>query len=296
MVVIPVFVISLLCIWLYPSAEDFMTSNRRWNGLKSFSREFQATSTDSLPDPSEAPEETALVAIPYLDYTDRELLAIERFVDGGGTLLLMDDYGYGNSVLAYLGVAARFTHESLLDPVFHDKNQSLPRITDFAPRVKENDVAAITLDHAATLTGVTDSEAIAWSSGTSFLDIDKNGTWEQDEPIGPFAVAAQVRLGRGTLALMADPSIIINGIIGRDDNDNFIRYLIQNTDVPRKVLVDSSHLTKSPLDAAKTRLVNIRQLLSNPYALVGIMAVIFLIVSRFTLEKGENIGKYQDNV
>ena len=80
---------------------------------------------------------------------------------------MMDDYGYGNSVLAFLGVGVRFTNEPLLDPLFCHKNQWLPKIVDFAPEVDESGIGVIVLNHATSLTSLEQGEIIAWSSSTS---------------------------------------------------------------------------------------------------------------------------------
>jgi len=267
-----------------------MARNIVWNGINELINEFSADQIDSLDDLPDLPEGITLVAIPYLDYTDEELAEVKRLVDNGGTLLLMDDYGYGNSVLAYLDVSARFTNKPLLDPLFNYKNQSLPRITDFALEVKENGIDVIMFNHATTLTNVIELEAIAWSSSTSFLDINENQSWDEGEPKGPFVVAAEFRLGKGTVALVSDPSITINNMVGRDDNYAFIRYLARHGDEGKGMLFDSLHLTKSPLDVSKSRLIDIQEVLSSPYALLGIIAMIFIVVSRYTLKKGEVIG------
>ena len=289
-VVVLILVISLLCIWFYPSVQDFMASNTMWNGVRTFSDEFSAANIDSLDNLPDLPEKTALVAIPYREYGDEELLRMKRFVNDGGTLLLMDDYGYGNSILTYLGVGVRFTNKPLLDSLFYYKNQSIPRITDFTPKVKESGIEVIMLNHATTLTNVVESDVIAWSSSASFLDVNENGVLDQGEPKGPFAVAAEFRLGKGTLALVSDPSIIINTMVGRDNNYDFIRYLTSHKGEQKEIMVDHSHLTEAPLDVSRTRLIDTREVLSSPYALLGITAMIFVTVSRYTLKKGETNG------
>ena len=288
-VVVLVLVISVLSIWFYPSAEDFMAHNKTWNGIRNFSSEFSADSIDSLDNFRYPAEETVLVAIPSLDYSDEELSTLKRFVHDGGFLLLMDDYGYGNSILAYLGVSARFTNKLLGDPLL-SYNNSLPRITDFAPEVKESGVDIIMLNHATTLTDVADSEVIARSSPASFLDTNGNGTWEQIEPTGPFAVSAVLQLGEGTLAIISDPSIAINAMLDKDDNYNFIRYLMHYEGEQKRILIDSSHIFKAPLDVSKTKLIKSREMLSNPYSLLGITATVFIIVSGLTFKKGGNRG------
>ncbi|GAJ11003.1 unnamed protein product, partial [marine sediment metagenome] len=67
-VAVLIIAISLLCIWFYPSIQDFMASNTMWNGIRDFSSEFNADDIESLDELPDAAEETALVAIPYLDF------------------------------------------------------------------------------------------------------------------------------------------------------------------------------------------------------------------------------------
>ncbi|MDP7525496.1 MAG: DUF4350 domain-containing protein [Dehalococcoidales bacterium] len=285
-----VLVISLLSIWFYPSIQDFMASNTMWNGIYNFSGEFEADNTDSLEALSDSPQNVVLIVIPYQDYTAEELAQIKQFVDAGGSLLLMDDYGYGNNILDYLGVVTRFAASPLLDPLFNFRNQNLPRITDFSSQVKESKIEVVMFNHATALTGVPESTGIAWSSSASFLDLDENGVLDQGELKGPFAVAAEFRLGQGRLALVSDPSIILNAMVDRDDNYEFMRYLTRDPEGQREIVIDISHLTKDPLDVSKTKLIDTRKALSSPYALVGITALIFVVVSRYTLKKGEFIG------
>ena len=284
-----VLAISLLSIWFYPSIQDFMAGNTMWNGIKSFSSEFDAENIDSLDELPGMPQGTVLISIPYLELSDDELAEIKQFVNDGGTLLLMDDYGFGNSVLEYLGVSVRFSNQPLLDPLFCYKNPWLPKITDFSPEVKESGINAVVLNHATVLTNAVASDIIAWSSGYSFLDTNENESWDQDEPRGPFPIAAKLNLGKGLVAIASDPSIMINSMVDRDDNYAFIQYLISHNGEEMDALIDRSHIAKAPLDISKMRLRSGREMLSSPYALVGIIALIFVGVSRYTLWKGESL-------
>ncbi len=289
-VVVIMLAISLLCIWFYPSIQDFMASNNMWNGIKNFSSEFHADTISSLGELPDLPEKTVIVAIPYLDYTEQDLSKLKQFVEGGGHLLLMDDYGYGNRLLAYLGVGIRFSNKPLLDPLFCYKNQWMPRITDFSPPIKETGIHVVMLNHATVLTDVMASQVMAWSSSTSFLDVDDNGSWDQGEPKGPFPIAAEFRFGKGTVDIVSDPSIMINSVAGRDDNYRFISYLTSHRGKAEAILVDGAHLPKAPLDISKTRLIEVHRVLSSPYGVLGILALVFWVVSRYTLKKGEIFG------
>ena len=290
LVVILTAAVSLVCIWFYPSFQDFMETNTEWNGIRTFANESGATVISSLDMVPESPDKSVLIVIPGIDYSDQELARLKQFITDGGTLLLMDDFGYGNTILTYLGVDARFSGKPLLDPLFCYRNQSMPRITDFGEQLKERDIFVITLNHATTLNGVVADQVVAWSSTSSFLDTNDNGAWEQDEPQGPFAVAAVLTMGKGSLKLVSDPSVIINNMFGRDNSKEFIQYLTQDQGKLDNVLIDSSHLIKAPLDTAKERVMGLRAALSNPYALLGIIAVIFAAVFGYNFTKGETVS------
>src|SRR3972149_4095216 len=102
--------ISLLSVWFYPSMQDFMANNAAWNGIKRLEREFNAEIPQSLaviPGISEQAEKKVLLVIPTLDFNAEDLFIIRNFINDGGTLLLMDDYGYANTILSYLGMHIR---------------------------------------------------------------------------------------------------------------------------------------------------------------------------------------------
>ncbi|MBN2187007.1 MAG: hypothetical protein JW732_06115 [Dehalococcoidia bacterium] len=284
-----IIVVSLLCIWLSPSVQDFMAANSLWNGVKDFSTEVNAASLDSLDELPESSQGRTLVAIPYIQPGDDDLSEMRNFVTEGGNLLLMDDYGYGNSVLEYLGVDARFTGETLLDPLFCYRNQWLPKITDFNPELEESGIKVLVLNHATSLTNVAESDVIAWSSSSSFLDLDEDESL-RNEPQGPFPVAAKLKLGKGTVALVSDPSIMINSMVRKDDNYSFVQYLTGSTPQAEQLLIDRSHLQKDQRDESQTGLTNLRSVFSMPYPLLGLTAVVFIVVFRYTLKKGETIG------
>ncbi|MFC1948721.1 DUF4350 domain-containing protein [Chloroflexota bacterium] len=289
-VVVIVVMISLLCISFYPSVQDYMATNNMWNGMRDFSDEFNAREIDSLDELPSLPRETTLMLIPYIELSDEDVSKVKRFLNDGGILLLADDYGYGNNVLEYLELSLRFSNAALLDPLFCYKNQRMPRVTDFIPEVEESGIQVVMLNHGTALTGVDEAKVIAWSSSNSFLDVNGDESRNTDEPGGPFPIAARYRFGKGTVVIVSDPSIMINSVVSRDDNYSFIEYLTSPDGQQSSILIDTSHLTKAPLDVSKTMLTDIREVISSPYALLGIVALVCAIVFRYTLKEETTSG------
>jgi hypothetical protein len=89
---------------------------------------------------------------------------------------------------------------------------------------------------------------------------------------------------------VADPSLIINTMMGQNDNYLFMQYLIQRQGAPDSVLLDRSHLSQTPLDTNKIALEIIRKGMSHPYALLLMVVLVFVFVVLYVLKKEELIG------
>lgn len=290
-VLILVIVISLVSAWFYPSLQDFMAGNRMWNGIRDFSSEFNLKQIDSLTDLPEYRGKNVLICVPYIKYDTDDLSRLKAFVEKGGTLIMMDDFGFGNDFLESAGVEARFSNDILLDPLFCYKNQYLPRITDFSAEIKEGGIAVIGMNHATSLNNIDAENVLACSSNMSYLDVNKSGTRDDWEPGGPLVIASEERFGKGTIELVSDPSLIINTMVEKNNNYDFMEYMINKNGEPENVFLDRSHLAKSPLDTSKMNLETVREIMSHPYVLLGTTGLIFVIITAYTLKKGHIIGR-----
>jgi hypothetical protein len=286
---VTVLLISLLCVWFVPSVQDFMAGNTMWNGIRNALNRFDGNVVESLDVLPGKPESTALITIPYVEYTEEDLSRLKDFVVQGGTLVVMDDYGFGNQIMEYLGIAVRFDSNPLLDPLFCYQNQWFPKITDFSPEIGQKDIKTVVLNHAGTIQNTAGMQVLAWSSTNSFLDSNRNERQDAIESIGPFPIAVKTTVGEGTLVLASDPSLMINSMVDRNDNFAFINALISIGGDKNEFLLDTSHLSKTPLDVSKSTLGRTLGVLSTPYSLLTIMAVVFIIVSRSVLTAGGTI-------
>ena len=285
-------VLVAIVLWFYPSSEDFRVENPFWNGAKAFAAHFDASTLRSLHDLPADPEGTVLVVIPYTDFTEAELAGLESYVSGGGTLILADDYGYGNEVLDYLELDARFVGEPLLDPLFNYKNGWFPRVTDFTPSPITEDVESVILNHATSLEIGPRLEAIAQTSSSSFLDLNYNLDWDEGEPRGHLPISARTSVGQGVVVLVADPSIVLNSMRGLEDNERFVENVLETQNPETEILFDQSHLPEATLDETKGMLRIARDALSTPLGLMGLVAAILILTLMpiWRKRKGGNNG------
>ena len=96
--VVSVIVLAVV-VWVFPSDKDFHTENPFWNGSTELTLNHSFTPLQSLAELPAEPDRTTLVLVPYIDFTSSELEDVGSFIKGGGTLVLADDYGFGNEVL-----------------------------------------------------------------------------------------------------------------------------------------------------------------------------------------------------
>ncbi|MBT9145555.1 MAG: hypothetical protein DDT40_01795 [candidate division WS2 bacterium] len=263
-----------IVIWYFPSIEDFLVDNPFWNGLKDLTNTHNIRSIYSLAELPEEAQNTSLIFIPYLKLTENELEQISTFLKNGGTLIVADDFGYGNQILQHLQLKVRFSRSMLLDPLFSYKNSIFPRISNFSKHPITGDVQNILLNHPTILLNVLPENNLASSSLFSYLDLNDNELPNENEPLGPFPVMALYPLHRGKVIIISDPSIFINTMINREDNNILIKNLLK---INTLTIFSQSHLPLSLLPDMKLLLQDIRKILQSPLGTLSLIVVIFSI-------------------
>ncbi|MCW4010277.1 MAG: DUF4350 domain-containing protein [Candidatus Bathyarchaeota archaeon] len=265
-----------ILIWFFPANGNFRAENPFWNGISEFNSQMNAEPIESFSDLPSDPDGTTLFIIPYEPFSEAELTQLRSYVSNGGILTVLDDYGYGNQILSAIGLNLRFIDKPLLDPLFDYKNKWLPEITEFTNTPIAKNVSSIVFNHASSLNTTTDVTVVAYSSKFSFLDLNADGSWDTDESTGPLPVAAYAKLDQGYLVAISDPSILINGMIGISDNQQFIQNVLSLKDV-NQVFVDQTHLPKVPLDGAKEILASVYGIAASPLGALSLIAVILVL-------------------
>jgi hypothetical protein len=241
-------VLMLSVGYYWPIQEAYHPLNEGWNGCSGIAR-LTANMTLLLSYDKPLPNATSLLAIigPNVNFTERESSSIGKFLVGGGVVLVADDFGTGNSLLEELNVSARFSNEPFADLYYYSKNPDFPIITDFSPSPATDNLSAIVLDRPSYInTGNSSSVTkLGSSSPFSFIDPSGNGRPSTNETIDSYTVLATVRIGRGLLLLVADPSMFINDMIGLYDNMRLFQNALKMSD--GSVIFDNAHLGGAPL-------------------------------------------------
>jgi hypothetical protein len=277
--------VLIIAVWFFPSNDDFRVDNPFWNGTGDISDSYPAIPLQSLDELPPSPQGATLILIPYFNCSPVELVRLKSFVIRGGTLILADDYGHGNQILEYLGLEARFSGQTLLDPLINYKSKQLPRIIHLESSPLTSHTESLVLNHATSLTNVKTDNTLALSSSFSFLDLNGSGTWEENEPEGPLPVISQHNLGNGRVILVADPSLFINSM-ALEGNGSFIENIAAATKA--NLYLDQSHLPPSELHQTKSLLTQARGWLASLPGTAGMMVLALIVVLKPIYKKTED--------
>lgn len=276
-ILLAVTVALMVLVWFHPSTGDFRADNPFWNGLEAFTNKFQVHLVDSFDELPPNPSGTALIVIPYKPFAEKDLGDLKDYILRGGTLIVLDDYAYGNEILSHLGLHLRFTGKPLLDPLFNYRNEWLPRITIFSDSASREGLKSIVLNHASTLNNTFEITVLAWSSRFSYLDLDGDSTYDPDEPKGSLPVAAYGKMGDGYVVVVSDSSILINSMTEIDDNMIFISTILNLGGSNTKIYVDRSHLPGTRLDETKEALNQVYSIVYSSWGTLGLVTVVVIL-------------------
>jgi len=195
-------------------------------------------------------------------YAYSEWAAIARFQDRGGAVMVADDFGRGGTLLRYSGDFDQpalvhvgdvpdapwlFSGNRLAD-VRVDRNPLLVRVDVPVPdgrtlQLLLNDPSCFVWNEElggegrGGDTGTGGAEVLAWSSGRSWIDADRDGRRDPEEDSRAYPV---VVYEEGML-LLSDPSVFINDMYHRYDNREVLILLVE-TLLPKggTVIIDES--------------------------------------------------------
>lgn len=239
------------------SPDDYSPSSAAWNGLSTFVSLESAAVVQNLNSlPPRGVGYTLFIIGPSIKFSSPESSAVRSFVATGGTLVVSDDFGTGNTLLSGIGLSSRFSGGLLTDPLFNFRNSWLVTI----PSVKLGGVGSIAMNYATTLSvGDSGASILALSSPFSYIEPSTPNSPPSGAPQGPFPVLASVPLGSGKVYLVSDSSVFINSMIGLQGNRQLALSLGSG-----QVLLDGSHWSVGPAAALRNAELGVYSALSAP--------------------------------
>jgi hypothetical protein len=234
--------------YYWPIQEAYHPLNSDWNGCSKIAKTTQNLTLLLSYDRS-LPNGTAFLAIigPSTEFSRDETSAIRNFLETGGTVLLADDFGTGNSLLGALNVSALFSKKPLADLYYYSRDHSFPLITDFSPNPATGNLTMIVLNRPSYIELGNSSQVtrLASSSPFSFIDLSGENRPLANETIDSYPVMAGAKIGSGTLVLVSDPSMFVNEMIDLYDNMQLFRNLLGIGH--GSLFFDVAHLSRAPL-------------------------------------------------
>jgi len=238
-----------------PINDPYSTANPQWNGTSTLlTLGFKPVKTDLLGAVS-TPNHPSVVFIlgPSLPFTPAEAGGLRGYLRDGGIVVLADNLGTGNQLLALLGLPVRFDGRLLLDTLFYTTQPTFPTVVDFfTPSTLTTGVGELALNYATVL-NITDTRTVttlATSTPFSFLDTKRDGKLDAGDPTGPLPVLATVAVGKGSAIIFSSPASFTNSMLNMTDNSLLLQNIMK-TAPPGNVLLDETHLTPSPFTATK---------------------------------------------
>lgn len=241
-----ILILSISYYW--PIEDPYHPLNSGWNGCSKVAS--AAANVTLLSSYSKlSPNSSSLLAIigPNIQFSDEESSNVRSFLEAGGTVLLADDFGTGNSLLQRLEIGARFSGKPLADLYYYDRDPGFLIIRGFSPSSLTENVSVIILNRPSFLEIDNSSQVtrLASSSPFSFIDLTPEDRPLPNETIDSYPVMANARIGRGILVLISDPSMFINEMVDLYDNMRLFRNILGTSH--GSMFFDVMHLSRAPL-------------------------------------------------
>lgn len=254
------------------STTSFGPFNPAWDGASDFRGQVDATSgvegelvTETTRYRQEEPSETvAFVVAPDEQYQGADVARVRQFVENGGTLVVMENFGTaGAELLDDVGAEAQPDGGLLKDDLEYYQTPAMPIATGVENHTLTTGVDQLTLNYA---TAVRPGNATVLVRTGEFAYLVANDSQDVNDAgeLAAYPVATVEPVGNGSVVVVGDPSITINAMLDQPDNAAFLDRLVTQGET---VLFDVSHDEQLP---ALTQFVLLVRGSSVAQALVGL--------------------------
>ncbi|MDJ1434307.1 DUF4350 domain-containing protein [Halostagnicola sp. A-GB9-2] len=233
------------------STAAFDPTNPSWDGTGEFDddiennpeieRELVRDTTQY--DDIEPDNTVAFIVSPDEEYDDGDAERVRQFLERGGSVVILDNFGSsGNELLESVGAEARTNGQLVLDVESYNNGPAMPVATGVETHSRTDGVDELALNHA-TAVEPGNATVLIETSNFAYLGTSPDDELEADSDLRSYPVATVESVEEGEVILVGDPSITINSMYEESDNSAFLAQ--QYTD-REHVLMDISHTNELP--------------------------------------------------
>ncbi|ELY37696.1 DUF4350 domain-containing protein [Natronorubrum tibetense] len=185
----------------------------------------------------------AFVIAPDEPYTGTDADRVQEFVDSGGTLVVLENFGpSGNDLLTEVNAEARVDGELLRDEEEYFRGPTMPVATGVENHTLTGDAEQLTLNYASAVEPG-DATVLVRTSAYAYRDTNRDGELSDGEDLAAYPVATVEDVDDGQVVVVGDPSLAVNAMLDEPDNKAFLHGLYADAD---QVLIDLSHTEEVP--------------------------------------------------
>jgi hypothetical protein len=230
--------ILLISTRLYFSEVSYSTTNLLWDGINQFSSIYHTTNLYDLSDLKVMDQDTTLLIVgPTKNFSYDESSRIKAYMEQGGSVIIMDDYGTSNTLLNDIASSITLYQTPLCQYDSYYVNPNFPIIKDFTSRGSIYRNSSLTLNYPVSLNVSGDAVVLATTSTQGWIDSDYDGLIWGGEPLNVYPFMASEIYKKGSLTVVGDADIVTNGMINRGGNRNFTTSLLKNN----TIYIDMTH-------------------------------------------------------
>jgi len=261
---------------------DYSRYNPEWNGT---SRIFQAMDdrgavmVDHLDQLAGSGDALLIVLAPEGEYLKEESSGLRLFLEGGNTVVLVSDREEENLLLSGLGSGIRIRDVNLtsVDRYFDHPTSLLAYSSGKDPLGAG--ISRIVLNDPSSVEG---GEPVFETSLLSWIDVDGDCRLSKGETLQKYSVIAAEQHGTGSIYVIADPSLFINGMLAPGPGDGNAALIGRILSMKPRLLVDQSHSRTASAPPA-IRVVNLVK--ESTISKMAIITLVFLAVSLFIMRR-----------
>lgn len=240
---------------------DFSLFNRQWNGASGLADDLQSRGAlQSSYGLAFGQDDGAIVAYrsleaaqvrsgaatililgPSVGPTPDEVVHLRAFVQGGGQLLIADDFGPGNAFLEGIGAATRIDGRPVRD-LSYSRQPTFVVTRDMAATSLSVGVDHVVLGNPSFLVPGPQAQVLASTGPSAWAETKRDGIHTLDEPEGDLPWMVVEPVGRGSVLVLSDPSLLINGMADLGSNrvlqGNIVDWAVAQD---RRIVWDEAH-------------------------------------------------------